>query len=176
MTALEPHQTPRATGTRAAARQLETEESPNKLYADIGRLVVNLIGACVQMSGGMRIGPQTVRRVLADFQVKHRIKNPVSIGLIQEVVAHEFDVTPLDLMSNRKDRKVNHPRHLAITLASRLTPLDGSAIGRAFGGRDHSTVSAAIKKMEALAKEDMALSATLADLEQDILAQAEDQP
>lgn len=71
---------------------------------------------------------------------------PPSIEQIQRLVAAEFGVSVLELVSKRRSATV--PRFVAMYIASRETPLSLPAIGRAFGGRDHTTVENALRRAE----------------------------
>lgn len=69
------------------------------------------------------------------------------IAHIQERVAKEFGLTPLELRGNRRARNIARPRQLAMYLASRITRKSLPIIGEAFG-RDHTTVMHAIDVVE----------------------------
>lgn len=67
---------------------------------------------------------------------------------IQRVVAREFGFTRDDLISARRQVPLVIPRHVAMYLVKVLTPKSLPEIGRRFGGRDHTTVLHAIRRME----------------------------
>ena len=74
----------------------------------------------------------------------------VTIDDIQKAVSAHFDMKPLDLVSARRARAVARPRQIAMYLAKRLTTRSLPEIGRKFGGRDHSTVIHAVRRIEEL--------------------------
>jgi len=74
----------------------------------------------------------------------------VTIDEIQKAVSQHFELKPLDLISARRARVVARPRQIAMYLAKRLTTRSLPEIGRKFGGRDHSTVIHAVRKIETL--------------------------
>ena len=74
----------------------------------------------------------------------------VTIDEIQKLVSSHFELKPLDLISARRSRVVARPRQIAMYLAKRLTTRSLPEIGRKFGGRDHSTVIHAVRKIEEL--------------------------
>ena len=78
----------------------------------------------------------------------------VTIDEIQKLVSSHFELKPLDLVSARRSRSVARPRQIAMYLAKRLTTRSLPEIGRKFGGRDHSTVIHAVRKIEELRDSD----------------------
>ena len=74
----------------------------------------------------------------------------VTIEEIQKLVSAHFELKPLDLVSARRSRAVARPRQIAMYLSKRLTTRSLPEIGRKFGGRDHSTVIHAVRKVEEL--------------------------
>jgi chromosomal replication initiator protein len=74
----------------------------------------------------------------------------VTIDEIQKLVSAHFELKPLDLVSSRRARAVARPRQIAMYLAKRMTTRSLPEIGRKFGGRDHSTVIHAVKRIEEL--------------------------
>lgn len=94
---------------------------------------------------GSRITTEQVRRVLHDLFAMHA--RQVSIDEIQRVVAEHYRVTVSDMLSKGRSRTVVRPRHVAIFLAKELTNYSLPEIGKAFGGRDHTTVLHAYRKI-----------------------------
>jgi chromosomal replication initiator protein len=82
----------------------------------------------------------------------------VRIEDIQKVVARHFNVSKADLLSSRRTRTIVRPRQIAMYLAKMLTPRSLPEIGRRFGGRDHTTVLHAVRKVEELMSGDKALA------------------
>ena len=74
----------------------------------------------------------------------------MTIEQIQKTVAAYYNVRVSDLLSAKRDRKITLPRHIAMSIAKQLTSHSLPTIGDAFGGRDHTTVLHACKKVKAL--------------------------
>ena len=81
----------------------------------------------------------------------------VRIEDIQKLVATHYQVTRADLLSSRRNANVVKPRQVAMFLAKSLTLRSYPEIGRRFGGRDHTTVLHAVRKIEGLCKSDTGL-------------------
>jgi chromosomal replication initiator protein len=81
----------------------------------------------------------------------------VTIDEIQKLVSRHFELKPLDLVSARRARAVARPRQIAMYLSKRLTTRSLPEIGRKFGGRDHSTVIHAVRRIEELRDTDREL-------------------
>ncbi|NLS02044.1 chromosomal replication initiator protein DnaA [Rhizobium sp. P32RR-XVIII] len=82
----------------------------------------------------------------------------VRIEDIQRIVARHYNVSRQELVSNRRTRVIVKPRQIAMYLSKTLTPRSFPEIGRRFGGRDHTTVLHAVRKIEELISEDTKLS------------------
>lgn len=85
----------------------------------------------------------------------------VSVDQIQKKVAEHFNVKLADMHSPRRLRSVARPRQIAMFLAKQLTPMSLPEIGRKFGGRDHTTIMHAVKKIEELKDKDLSLAEDL---------------
>lgn len=92
----------------------------------------------------------------------------ILIGDIVSLVALNFGCDPVDLVSNRRNKELILPRHLAMFVAKRTTGASLAEIGKHFGGRDHSTVHYGIEKFEAEAKVDARMKALAASIEQSV--------
>jgi chromosomal replication initiator protein len=82
----------------------------------------------------------------------------VTIDEIQRRVAEHFNIKMAEMTSSRRARVVARPRQVAMYLAKQLTSRSLPEIGRKFGGRDHTTVIHAVKKIEELSASDTALA------------------
>ncbi|MGI4880174.1 MAG: chromosomal replication initiator protein DnaA [Janthinobacterium lividum] len=102
------------------------------------------------------------RETLADLLRSHEKK--VTIDDIQRRVADYYQVKLADLLSARRAREVARPRQVAMYLAKRLTPRSLPEIGRRFGGRDHTTVMHAVKRIDELRVADRELDADVKQL------------
>ncbi|UCA45704.1 chromosomal replication initiator protein DnaA [Pseudochrobactrum sp. XF203] len=85
----------------------------------------------------------------------------IRIEEIQRIVARHYNVSKQDLLSNRRTRTIVKPRQVAMYLAKMLTPRSLPEIGRRFGGRDHTTVLHAVRKIEDLVGADLKLAQEL---------------
>ena len=111
---------------------------------------------------GKPIDLDFARQVLADVLKAHDRK--VTIDEIQRKVADYYAIKLSDLLSARRAREVARPRQVAMFLAKRLTPRSLPDIGRRFGGRDHTTVMHAVKRIEELRADDSELDADITRL------------
>ena len=84
-----------------------------------------------------------------------------TVDKIQRACAKEFNITLDEILSKRRARIVARPRQVAMYLAKTLTTRSLPDIGRRFGGRDHTTVIHAVKRIEALRKTDSALNTSV---------------
>ena len=73
-------------------------------------------------------------------------------------MAAHFNIRVADMHSARRSRAVARPRQVAMYLSKQLTTRSLPEIGRKFGGRDHTTVLYAIRKIEALRQQDAAIA------------------
>ena len=94
---------------------------------------------------------------LRDLIATHEPRR-VKIEDIQKVVARHYNVSKADLLSSRRTRTIVRPRQIAMYLAKMLTPRSLPEIGRRFGGRDHTTVLHAVRKVEELMSGDRVLA------------------
>jgi hypothetical protein len=88
------------------------------------------------------------------------------IARIQRVVAEEYGIRLKDMYVRRKTAKIVFPRQIAMFLVKQLTPHSLPEIGRRFGGRDHTTVLYAVKKIAAMKQNDSKLAGTIERLKQ----------
>ena len=107
--------------------------------------------------------PLTVEAAEAAIRDLIRTHEPkrVKIEDIQKLVASHYSVSRADILSSRRTAAVVKPRQVAMFLAKMLTPRSLPEIGRRFGGRDHTTVLHAVRKIEALLQNDRTLRDTL---------------
>jgi len=101
---------------------------------------------------GSEITPPFIRESLKDLLALH--EKQVSIDNIQRTVAEYYKIKVADLHSKRRTRIITRPRQLAMSLAKELTNHSLPEIGDAFGGRDHTTVLHACKKIIELQETD----------------------
>ena len=102
---------------------------------------------------GRAVTVDMAKEVLRDIIESH--KRQVTIENIQRTVSEYFKIRINDLTSRRRSRSVTRPRHFAMALAKELTKHSLPEIGAAFGGRDHTTVLYACRKIAKLRVQDV---------------------
>lgn len=105
---------------------------------------------------GSDITLETAQDLLQDLLRAHDRK--LTMEEIQRRVAEHFKIRLSDMSSARRARVVARPRQVAMYLAKQLTSRSLPEIGRAFGGRDHTTVMHAVRKVEELCRDDTAFA------------------
>lgn len=106
---------------------------------------------------GSAITLETAETAIRDL-VRNREPKRVKIEDIQKLVASRYNVSRSDILSERRTAAVVRPRQIAMYLSKVLTLRSLPEIGRRFGGRDHTTVLHAVRKIEKALGEDHALS------------------
>ncbi|NIY74882.1 chromosomal replication initiator protein DnaA [Thalassospira sp. HF15] len=121
----------------------------HKITANVRELegALNRVIAHAQLVG-REIGLEMVQDILHD--VLRASERRVSIEEIQKRVAEHFNIKVSDMHSARRARAVARPRQVAMYLSKQLTTHSLPEIGRKFGGRDHTTVMHAVRKIEEL--------------------------
>jgi chromosomal replication initiator protein len=109
------------------------------------------------------VTPERTREFLADILRTHDRK--ITIDEIQKRVAEFYNLRSADMLSPRRARQVARPRQIAMYFAKRLTTRSLPDIGRRFGGRDHTTVIHAVKRIEELRSTDSTLDDELIRLQ-----------
>ena len=140
-----------------------------RIHANIRELegALNRVIAYAQLTGD-RIDLDFALTTLGD--VLRGAQRRVTIDEIQKLVSQHFELKPLDLVSARRSRAVARPRQIAMYLAKRLTTRSLPEIGRKFGGRDHSTVIHAVRKIEELRDQDRDIDAAVRTLMRELEA------
>lgn len=121
--------------TRIASSIREVEGAFNRIAA-----YAQLTGSAIDLDFAMSVLGEALRGQ----------QRRVTIDQIQKAVSDHFELKPLDLISARRARAVARPRQIAMYLSKRLTTRSLPEIGRKFGGRDHSTVIHAVRRIEEL--------------------------
>lgn len=139
-----------------------------EIIAHIARTVTGsgreLEGAFNQLLFRQSFEPQlTLERIDEILGHIYRTGEPkrVRIEDIQRIVARHYNVSKTELLSNRRTRTIVKPRQIAMYLAKVMTPRSLPEIGRRFGGRDHTTVLHAVRKIEDLSGNDNTLAQEL---------------
>ena len=108
---------------------------------------------------GTPITLETVQETLSDS--RYTTGQRLTVDRIQKAVCDEFRVTLTDMTSKRRARVIARPRQVAMYLSKKLTKRSLPDIGRRFGGRDHTTVMHAVKRVDTLRSEDASLNAQI---------------
>jgi chromosomal replication initiator protein len=105
---------------------------------------------------GSRLSRLTVEEAQAALQPNLRggVERRITVDEIQKLTADHFGLKQSDLLSERRTRSVARPRQVAMWLCKQHTTRSYPDIGRRFGGRDHTTVLHAVKKIEELIASD----------------------
>ncbi|ERS03787.1 chromosomal replication initiation protein [Marinobacter sp. EN3] len=151
--------------TRVAILMKKAEQANVKLSSEAAFFIAQKIRSNVrELEGALRlvianahftgseITPPFIRESLKDLLALH--EKQVSIDNIQRTVAEYYKIKVADLLSKRRTRTVTRPRQVAMSLAKELTNHSLPEIGDAFGGRDHTTVLHACKKIVELQETD----------------------
>ena len=145
---------------QAKAEQVGVQVSPkvmeflaHKITANVRELegALNRVIAHAQLVG-RHISLETTQEVLHDLLKANDRR--VTIEEIQKRVAAHFNIRISDMHSARRARSVARPRQVAMYLAKQLTSRSLPEIGRKFGGRDHTTVMHAVRKVDELKEHD----------------------
>ena len=111
---------------------------------------------------GKEINLDFAKNALRDMIAAH--DKQVTIENIQKTVAEYFQIRTSDLLSAKRSRSIARPRQIAMTLAKELTNHSLPEIGNAFGGRDHTTVIHATRKVKELRESDARIAEDYSNL------------
>jgi chromosomal replication initiator protein len=138
------------------------------LAAHIKTNVRELEGALLRLAARASFQGQSISLELArDALAKLIASTPTGLTIesIQREVAAYFDVKLHDLKGPKRHRAIAHPRMIAMFLSRKLTNMSFPEIGSRFGGKDHSTVISAVRKIERLCTEDPTVRSVVGTIE-----------
>ena len=115
---------------------------------------------------GRAITIENAEELLSDLLQINEKK--ISIALIQQQVSLYFNLKVTEMSSPRRSINIARPRQIAMYLCKEATSFSYPEIGKAFGGKDHTTVMHAVKKIESLSVTDFELKKDLIDLRKKI--------
>jgi len=151
--------------------ELEKIDLPNDvgllLASNINTNIRELEGSLIRLGAfssltGEEISVEMARRVLRDtIQDRQKL---VTVDDVQRAVSERFQVRVIELKSKKRTKNLVLPRQIGMYLSRELTNLSYPEIGKAFGGKDHSTVMHACKQIEKGKGEDFNLKLTLESL------------
>ena len=158
--------------TKAAARNVHLPD--DAIYLIAGTIESNareLEGAITKMAMLAQVLDRPVDLALAEEALGTNLpasQRDVTIERIIEAVSRRFRVRLADLQGRKRTKSVSLPRQVCMYLARNLTRHSLEEIGGYFGGRDHTTVLHANRKIDALRHDDPALHATIDQLANDL--------
>jgi chromosomal replication initiator protein len=129
--------------------------------------VRELEGALLQLSARASLTGCTITKEVAEEILKTIASSGptgLSVESIQREVSSYFEVKLHDLKGPKRHRAVVHPRMIAMYLSRQLTSMSYPEIGSRFGGKDHSTIISAVKKIEKKMAEDASLRSVVSTL------------
>jgi len=154
--------------TRVAILMKKAMEAGMELDENVAMLIArrmrsnvrDLEGALNSLIANARFSGRTInedytREILRDVLAVH--DRQVTLENIQKVVAAHYQLRVTELLSKRRTRNIARPRQMAMFLAKSLTQHSLPEIGEAFGGRDHTTVLHACRKIDSLCETDARL-------------------
>lgn len=112
---------------------------------------------------GTPITLESVQDTLSDS--RYTTGQRLTVDKIQRATADEFTITLDDMTSARRSRNIARPRQVAMYLCKKLTKRSLPDIGRRFGGRDHTTVMHAVKRIDSLRADDPVFNARIEAVE-----------
>jgi chromosomal replication initiator protein len=155
--------------TRVAILMSKAQQSQIDLPDDVAFFIAKRIQSNIrELEGALRrvvasarftgrpISLEITREALRDLLVLQ--DKLVTIDNIQKVVAEYYKIRVADLHSARRSRTITRPRQIAMALAKELTTHSLPEIGDAFGGRDHTTVLHATRKVAELRDSDLRIN------------------
>jgi chromosomal replication initiator protein len=145
--------------------QLFDVELPNEVAFFIGKRVRSNIreleGALRRIVANSQFTGQAITMEFAKEALRDMIAAQdklVTMDNIQRTVAEYYKIRTSDLLSSKRSRTIARPRQIAMTLSKELTNHSLPEIGEAFGGRDHTTVLYATRKVAELRETDQRVS------------------
>lgn len=96
---------------------------------------------------GKSLTLETAKKLLTN-DIKAQTQINIDIDTIIKLVAEYFNVSQEDIKSKKRSKTIVFPRHIAIYLVREMTEHSSTEIGYAFGGKDHSAILNACKKIE----------------------------
>ena len=131
-----------------------------------------LEGALTRIVALAKISKQDITVELAEDALKdifeRKSENKLTTDYIMEIVADFYNITVDDLKGSKRPKKIAYPRQIGMYLARKLLDTSLSKIGEDYGGRDHTTIIHACKKIEEDLEKDKSLEKDLMELEKRI--------
>ena len=134
--------------------------------------VRELEGSLVRLIAIASLRGEPISKSLAQDAIRNIAKEEesgvVTIQQIQKLVGSTYKLTSEELISKNNARQISHPRQVAMYLCKHLTKHSYPEIGRAFGGKHHTTVMHSVEKIEALVATDETLQRLISELSESL--------
>lgn len=163
------------TETKQAILKMKADQNNIQLPEDVIYFLANSITNNVRELEGylIRVGAyssltstpidiEMAKKVLKDILIES--SKEITIEKIQKLVSDHFQIKVSELKSSKRLKSVVFPRQVAMYICRNLTSLSYPEIGSKFGGKDHSTIIHAIKKIERIMKEDIQMKSIIEKL------------
>ena len=165
--------------TRIAILKRKAEENGIDLPQDVAEFIANRVksnireleGCLSRITAVSSLKGKEISLLLAEDSFRDIFKareKAISTNDIQRAVAEYFNVRVTDLRSKKRERNISLPRQVAMHLCKELTNLSLEDIGKSFGGKDHSTVIHAQKKIEKICKENNEISTAIKQIKKSL--------
>jgi chromosomal replication initiator protein len=142
------------------------------IAAAIKSNVRELEGALIRLAAYASLSKRSIDLAFAQETLGGAITRPrehITVDTVIKAVASYYGVKPADIKSPRRHKSVAGPRAVAMFLARQLTKDSYPDLGRAFGGKHHTTVISAVEKIEEKVKEDPGLRGEVHAIESTII-------
>ncbi len=143
-----------------------TKATRNEQFRREAETAIAFVIACEAIAGARH--RQAVDAAKAAQTAWPRFRR-VTGRVIKSAVCFCYQVSEIDLISERTGKSLTRPRHVAMYLMKEMTTMSFPRIGAKFGGRDHTTVMHACRKISAIAATDVGFQKLLDDLKAAIL-------
>ncbi len=152
--------------TKVAILQKKAHLEGIKLPRDVSLFIAQKIksnireleGSLIRLGAYASLSNQTITKEFARDVLKdiiHEDEKIVNIDSILKATASFFSIKVSAMKSKTRDRSISYPRQIAMYLARELTELSLPALGRKFGGKDHTTILYACRKIEKQMQKDL---------------------
>ena len=166
--------------TRCAILNLKNENSRVKINEEIISFIAKNVSSSVRDLEAMLkkaiafvecthkpLSLETAKKLLIE-DIKAQTLSSISIEEIIKIVAEYFNVSKEDIKSKKRTKTIVLPRHIAIYLSREMTECSSNEIGQAFGGKDHSAILSACKKIEERSLSEPSIQTTISALQDKI--------
>ncbi|HSE30921.1 MAG TPA: chromosomal replication initiator protein DnaA [Pyrinomonadaceae bacterium] len=134
--------------------------------------VRELEGSLVRLIAISSLRGEAISKTLAQDAIRNIAKEEesgvITIQQIQKLVASTYKLSVDELLSKNNSRHISHPRQIAMYLCKHLTKSSYPEIGRAFGGKHHTTVIHSVEKIETLVGSDETLQRLITELSESL--------